>query len=403
MATARIADYMPIVGEDVVAGIRARMRRLYGRRLTHVNSTYTGGGVAEMLTSLVSLTNDLGVDADWRILRGAPEFFSITKRMHNGLQGEAVELSDLEKAIYLGTNEAFAGYARLEDDCVVVHDPQPLPMAAFFRRRQPWVWRCHIDLSAPADSLWQLIKPHIFRYDVVILSSSSYLHPDMTVDHRIIAPAIDPLATKNMEMSQEDRLSVLADAGVPTDRPLITQVSRFDKWKDPQGVIDVYKLVREEVDCRLVLCGSGAADDPEGHDILAEVRAAAGELIENGDVVIFTDLDNRFVNALQSASSVIVQKSLREGFGLTVTEGLWKAKPVVASRVGGIPLQIEDGETGFLVEPNDTEGFARRIVEVLKDPDSAHALGTAGRETVRQRFLITRLVSDYLDLLNDIL
>lgn len=395
-------DYRKIIGEKLVHEIYKKARRLYGKRVIHINSTFYGGGVAEILTGLVPLMNDVGLDAGWRIIRGAPEFFSITKKFHNALQGDEINLTDIKKQIYMQINEDFANYTHLNHDCVIIHDPQPLPMIKFFKKRQPWIWRGHVDLSHPNPELWDYLKEFIIKYDITILSHKEYTN-NLPTDFRIIHPGIDPLSVKNMDLTQEQINEHLEKFNIRTDRPIITQISRFDKWKDPLGVLQIYERVRKEVDCQLILCGSMASDDPEGIEIYQEVIQKSEELTNNGDVILLTLESNILVNVLQRASSVIIQKSLREGFGLTVTEALWKGTPVVASNIGGIPLQIKNGKNGFLVDPQDIDGFAKRIIELLKNPEMAKKIGEQGRETVREKFLITRILSDYLDVFNEIL
>jgi len=273
----------------------------------------------------------------------------------------------------------------------------------FYPKRQPWVWRCHIDLSKPTGELLDYLKTFVLRYDVVILSNENYHKEDLPVEQRIIYPSIDPLSPKNKDISASLISAHLKKFGVNRDKPLITQVSRFDKWKNPEGVIKVFERVREKVDCRLVLCGSMATDDPESLGIYTRLHRHAKRLLEKGEIIFITSENQILVNALQRVSSVIIQKSLKEGFGLTVTEALWKGAPVVASNVGGIPLQIVDGENGFLLDPQDFDGFADRIVAILQDTNLARELGQRGKESVRKNFLITRHLMDFLDLLNDIL
>ncbi len=399
----RLDDYRHIVGDEQISRIFRQASRLFGKRIIHVNSTYMGGGVAEMLQSLVPLMNDAGVKADWRILRGSPDFFDITKKFHNGLQGEKINLSQIKKSIYEQTNEDFSRYADLHHDVVVIHDPQPLPLIRYYRKIQPWIWRGHIDLSAPSPDLWNYLKAFILRYDLVIVSSKEYQKMDLPVEYRIFTPVIDPLSPKNIPLSTQNIRKYLKKYNIPTDKPIITQISRFDKWKDPVGVLEVFKQVRRKMDCRLVLCGSMAPDDPEGIQIYERVEREADRMLDNRDVILLTTENNFLVNMLQSASSVIVQKSLREGFGLTVTEALWKGRPVVASNVGGIPLQIQHGETGFLLDPEDNKAFADAVIHCLRDPVAAGHMGRKGREFVRQNFLITRLLYDYFQLLGEMI
>ncbi|MFO7733534.1 MAG: glycosyltransferase [Candidatus Aminicenantes bacterium] len=398
-----LADYNRIVDDAEIARIYAKASKFYERHVVHFNSTFQGGGVAEILYSLLPLMNDAGLYAEWRTLYGSPDFFMITKKFHNALQGDRINLTEVKKRLYKQASETFSVFNHLNHDCVIVHDPQPLPLVFYYRKKQPWIWRCHIDLSSPNGELWEFLKKFILRYDQVVVSHEKYRQPDLPVPQRVIPPAIDPLTPKNMDLSAEDIQKYLRKYGVPTDKPLVTQISRFDRHKDPEGVLRVFNKVRESVDCRLVLCGSMASDDPEGLKVFEQIERKANRLIDDKKVILITVENNILVNALQRTSSVVVQKSLKEGFGLTVTEALWKGKPVVASNVGGIPLQIEDGASGFLLDPKDEDGFADRIVRILQDPDLGRKLGAAGRETVRKKYLITRLLADWLDLLADVM
>jgi trehalose synthase len=396
-------DYREVVGDATVAEIHRRARRLQGRRVIHVNSTNEGGGVAEILNSLVILMNDVGIETDWRVLHGTLDFFSLTKEFHNGLQGKPVTIDKAKEQLYIQTNEAFAIYCNLDADCVIVHDPQPLPLIKFYKKREPWVWRCHIDLSNPQRNLWELLKTFVLRYDMTIVSSESYVKKDLPVEQRVICPAIDPLSPKNRDLSPKAVLRLLREAGIPTDKPVITQVSRMDHWKDPEGVLDVFQRVREKVDCRLLYCYSSSVDDPEGEEVLSRTCRKAESLAADGDVIFVRGNNQTLVNAIQRFSSVVMQKSIREGFCLCVTEALWKGTPVVGASIGGIPIQLREAKNGFLVDPHDTKGFADRVIQLLQDQDLARRMGRKGRETVRQGFLVTRLLLDYLDLLNDLL
>lgn len=395
-----IEDYRDIVGDAVISDIYRKARKFYGKRILEINSTYSGGGVAEMLSSFIHLMNDIGIETDWDILHGSPDFFEITKLFHNGLQGKSIDLTTNKKHMYLQTNEEFYMYTHINHDLVIVHDPQPLPLIKFYKKRQPWIWRCHIDISHPNKDLWEFLKPFILRYDMAILSDETYKKNDLPVEQKIIYPAIDPLSTKNIHISDKIIEKTFRKYNIKTDKPLLTQISRYDPWKDPEGVLDVYKLVKEKVDCRLILCGSMATDDPEGLRIYDGIRRKADKLIRNGDVVLLNTENNTLVNSLQRKSSVIVQKSIREGFGLTISEALWKETPVVASNVGGIPLQIVDGENGFLVDPFDKKDCANKIITLLQDPVKAKDMGKKGKEMVRKKFLITRLLQDYLNMLS---
>jgi trehalose synthase len=362
----------------------------------HVNATYHGGGVAEMLRTIVPLRNEVGRDADWSLLYGDPKLFHTTKDLHNGIQGERVELTQEGLATYFSVNETFARYTPIFHDTVIVHDPQPLPMIRYRKKDRPWIWRCHIDSSAPDERVWEVLKPFIARYDAMIVSSESFKRPELSVPTYVIPPAIDPFSLINKDLSSDDVAGKLAEYDIPQDKPLIVQVSRFDKWKDPLGVIEVFRRVREKTDCRLVMLGNMADDDPEGPRIYAEVAAQA-QKIEG--VQLITKSDPLLVNALQRTATVVVQLSLREGFGLTVSEALWKETPVVATKVGGIPLQIEDGRTGFLADSRDYDTLAERVLRILNDPELGADLGRKGKEHVQKNFLMPRLLLDWLKVL----
>ncbi len=398
-----LEHFRSIVPDKTLAEIYARARGLYGKHIVHINSTYQGGGVAEILHSLVLLMNDVGIDTGWRILHGSPDFFDVTKKFHNALQGASLNLSERKKQLYLQVNDSFAKFTHLNHDCVIVHDPQPLPLIKFYRKRQPWIWRCHIDLSDPHSSLWDFLKGFLLKYDQIVVSSERYIKDDLPVDQRLMYPAINPLNRKNEELSEKTILTYINKAGIPTDKPIITQVSRLDPWKDPEGVLEIFGRVKAKTDCRLVFCYNLASDDPEGMKMYTRIQRRAEKLVKKGDVLFIVGNNEILVNSIQRFSSVIIQKSIKEGFCLSVTEALWKGTPVVASNVGGIPSQIEDGQNGFLLEPKDNEGFAERIAHLLKNPDEAKNMGLKGHETVRQKFLITRLLSDYLYMLNSIM
>ncbi|MHC4335559.1 MAG: glycosyltransferase [Planctomycetota bacterium] len=398
-----LESFRHIVPDETLTEVYARARKLYGKHIVHINSTYQGGGVAEILYSLVQLMNDVGIKTGWRILHGSPDFFDITKKFHNALQGASLNLSEIKKRIYLQVNENFAKFTHLDHDCIIVHDPQPLPMIRSYVKKQPWIWRCHIDLTDPHAELWDFLKGYLLKYDQIVVSSEKYFKQDLPVDQRLMLPAINPLNLKNKDLPEKTILKYIKKAGVPTDKPIITQVSRLDPWKDPEGVIDVFALVKEKIDCRLVFCYNLASDDPEGLQMYAKVERKANKFLKNGDILFVLGNNDILVNSIQRFSDVIIQKSTKEGFCLAVTEALWKGRPVVASNVGGIPGQIEDGKNGFLLEPKDTQGFADRIVHLLKNPEEAEHLGKNAIETVREKFLITRLVSDHLDMLNSVM
>lgn len=395
-------DYLPIVGEKVIGEIHRKARHLVNKHIVHVNSTAYGGGVAEILNNLIILLNDIAVDSGWRVLIGTSDFFTVTKKFHNSLQGQDINLSTNKKQLYMDTNERFGRFTHLDHDCVIIHDPQPLPLIKFKKKIQPWVWRCHIDITHPNPDLWTYLKTFILRYDLIVISSELYRKSDIPIEQRIIHPSIDPLSMKNLDLSNDMLASTLKKFSIPLDKPLITQVSRFDPWKDPEGVLKVFEHVKQTVDCRLVFCYNMAPDDPEGIIIYNKMKKAARKHLENGDVLFVLGDNQMLVNSLQKVSSVILQKSTREGFGLTVSEAMWKGTPVVASNVGGIPEQIIDGETGLLVDPHDIGACADRVTALLKDPKLAEDMGRKAREHVRKHFLITRHLDDYLGLLIDL-
>jgi trehalose synthase len=398
----RLEHFRHIVSDEILAEIYRHAHNLYGKHIVHVNATYQGGGVAEILYPLTMLMNDVGVDTGWRILHGSQEFFEVTKSFHNALQGGKLNLTSKKKELYLRVNDNFSRFTHLDHDCIIIHDPQPLALIRSYRKRQPWIWRCHIDMTEPNAELWDFLKGFVLKHDEMICSSKSYFQADLPTKQRLMYPAINPLSDKNKEMSEDAMMKQIAKAGIPTDKPVITQVSRLDPWKDPEGVIDVYKRVCKQVDCRLVLCYNVASDDPEGLQMYRKVVRKANKLLERGDIILVVGNTEPLVNAVQRFSHVIIQKSIKEGFCLAVTEALWKGTPVVASSVGGIPVQIKDGQTGFLVDPTDLDGFAERIIHLLADPEHAIEIGRQAREKVRKEFLVTRLLSDYLSMLNSL-
>jgi trehalose synthase len=396
-------DYLPVVGEKIIGNIYQKALRLINKHVVHINSTGHGGGVAEILNSLVLLMNDIGVDTGWRVLLGPMDFFSVTKKFHNALQGDSINLSANKKNLYLDTNNRFSKFTHLDHDCVIIHDPQPLPLIKFNRKKQPWIWRCHIDITNPDKEIWNYIKPFILRYDLMIISSKRFKKDDLFLEQRVIHPSIDPLSPKNMEISDDTISKIFKKFNIPTDKPLITQVSRFDPWKDPEGTLKVFEIVKEEVDCRLVYCYNMAPDDPEGIVMYSKIEKKARKYLERGDVLFVLGDNQILVNALQRKSSVILQKSTREGFGLSVAEAQWKGTPVVASKVGGIPEQIVNNKTGFLVDPQDITGCTDKVVTLLKDKKLSREMGKQGKDFVKNNFLITRHLLDYLTLLFDVL
>jgi trehalose synthase len=387
-----IEDYEPYIGGESVERIIRKADMLKDYHVIHVNSTYYGGGVAELLSPLTLLMNSVGIKAGWRVIQGAPDFFSITKKMHNGLQGGEINLSDRKKEIYEQTVLENSIRNHFDHDLVVVHDPQPLPLINCYQKKCPWVWRCHIDLSNPNSELWRYLASFVKKYDAAILSIEEY-RQNLPIPQLFFLPAIDPFSIKNRRMDEtaiEERLKYY---NIPTDLPLVVQISRFDRWKDPKGVIKAFKIARKEVDSTLVLLGNVATDDPEGTTVYESLLDEREERI-----IILSREDSSLVNALQSKAAVVLQKSIREGFGLTVTEAMWKGTPVIGGNVGGIRYQIEDGVNGFLV--NSVTETADRIVRLLKDPKLRDQMGHAAREKVRRNFLLSRLLEEYLELFN---
>ena len=386
-----VEGYQQLIGAETTERILRKAERLRDLHVVNVSSTYYGGGVAEILSSLTLLMNSAGIRTGWRVIQGRPDFFSITKMMHNALQGGEINLSELKREIYEEVVFENAVRMHLDHDLVIVHDPQPLPLIGHFRKKAPWVWRCHVDLSSPHQELWSYLASFIERYDAIVLSLPEYAQK-ITPPQRFIMPAINPFSTTNKELSEAEVGDRLSHYNIPIDRPLIVQVSRFDKWKDPQGVIDAFRIARKEVDATLVLVGNIATDDPEGQEIFESLCKCGEDRIR-----ILSVQDSALVNALQRRATVVLQKSIREGFGLTVTEAMWKGTPVIGGNVGGIRRQIEDGVNGFLVE--SVEQAAERIVRILKDPALRRKLGKKAKEAVKERFLMTRLMEDWLDLI----
>ncbi len=391
--------YESSAGSEAVAQLRALAEPLRGARILHLNATPYGGGVAEILRSEIPLLRDLGIVADWKLITGDEKFFSVTKTIHNGLQGAPGDLTPAERETYLTYSARNAQLLEEEYDLIVAHDPQPLALLKLRGKGDSrWIWRCHIDTAEPNPQVWSFLRPYLEGYDAAVFTLGSFAPPDVPMERvEIIPPAIDPESPKNIDLNPRTAERVLQWIGVDVDRPLITQVSRFDPWKDPLGVIEAYRLVREEVpDLQLALVGSMALDDPEGWEIYHGIQEAAKT---DPHIHIFTNLTgvgNVEVNAFQRLSDVVIQKSIREGFGLVVSEALWKDTPVVAGRAGGIPLQMRDGAGGFLVD--SVEECAAKTLRLLRDPEEGAELAERGRELVRERFLLTRLIADELRL-----
>jgi trehalose synthase len=399
-----LASYAPIVGEEVIAKTRQAAEPLRGARVVHVNATAFGGGVAEMLVTLVPLMRDIGLDAEWQVIEGEDEFFNVTKACHNGLQGMDIPFTEEMKGIWRRYNQMNADRFEGEYDFVVVHDPQPAGLLHYHSRARAkhWAWRCHIDTSHPNLAYWDFFASYLSEYEAGIFTMEQYVGPGVQFEHlAIVTPTIDPLSPKNAPLAEDTAREIVARFGIDTSRPLVTQVSRFDPWKDPLGVIDAYRIVKQRVpEVQLALVGSMASDDPEGWYYMDKTIRHAGEDFDIYILHNFHGVGALEVGAFQAASDVVVQKSTREGFGLVVTEGLWKGKPVVGGNAGGIPLQVIDGQTGFLVD--SAEECGAKVLYLLQHPEEAAHMGAAAREHVRRNFLTTRHLADYLRLFADL-
>jgi len=386
----RIEQYEELIGAEAIERIMLKAKRLHDLRVVNISSTFYGGGVAEILSSLTLAQRAIGIRADWRLIQGSPDFFSVTKKLHNALQGGEIDLTDMKKRHY--EQIVFHNSLRMdvEADVVVVHDPQPLPLVTHFRHTCPWVWRCHLDLSRPNQEAWDYLRGFVEQYDAVVMSLPEYAQR-LEIPQLFFMPAIDPFSIKNQELDEAEIKDRLEHYGIPDDLPIVAQISRFDRWKDPKGVIEAFRLARKEVDATLVLLGNVATDDPEGQQVFETLLECKEERI-----LILTAEDSALVNALQRRAAVVLQKSLREGFGLTVTEAMWKGAAVIGGDCGGIREQIEDGVNGFRV--STIEQAAERMVQLLKDADLRRRMGSAARDSVRRNFLMSRLLEQYLDL-----
>jgi trehalose synthase len=393
--TPSLEAYRDVAPRGAVRLVEHLAEGLRGRSFLHVNSTRFGGGVAEILGRLIPLAHGVGVEARWEVIEGTPDFFAATKRLHNMLQGAPLSLTPGMKAAILGAAEDAARRMSLDADLVMIHDPQPAALVTSRRRRTPWVWRCHIDLSRPLHAAWSFLEPLVRRYDAAVFHLAAFA-PPLPFPRYLIYPSIDPLSDKNRSLEPHEVERRVSALGVPLDRPIVLQVSRFDPFKDPVGVIRAFRLVRRYCDCVLVLAGGTAHDDPEGEAILAKVREEA-HCDPDIHVLLLPSDAHLDINALQSAATVVVQKSLKEGFGLTVAEAMWKGKPVVGGAVGGITKQIEHLQTGYLV--HSVEGCAYAVRHLLGNATERRRLGTLAREHARRHFLITRHLADYLQVM----
>lgn len=390
---AKIQEYIPIVGRSTIEELLSLAERLSGKVIQNINSTFTGGGVAEILRRMVPLLSQIGVDARWTTIKGSEEFFDITKKFHNALHGRREDITADDFSLFMDVSKKNIEELNFQGDIIFIHDPQPVALIAKKKELgEKWLWRCHIDVSNPDKEVWEFVRRFVIDYDAAVFSAPNFAQ-ELPIRQFMISPSIDPLSDKNKELSSETIESVLNKYGLDKDKPIILQVSRFDYLKDPIGVIQAFEMVRKSMDCQLVLAGGTATDDPESEKVLEEVKNRASD---NPDIHILlippeSDIE---INALQRLATIILQKSIKEGFGLTVTEALWKAKPVVASAVGGIQLQVKNKFTGLLC--HSIEGAAYAIRRLLSNPQYAQWLGKNGREHIRQNFLITRHLKDYL-------
>jgi len=386
----KIQEYSSIVGQSIIDDLVLLAARLKGKTIQCVNSTAVGGGVAEILNRMIPLLNELGIVTKWDLIKGGEQFFNVTKKFHNALHGRPENIVQKDFEIFLENSQRNIEEINIYGDIVFIHDPQPIALIKK-KRDNKWIWRCHIDVSNPNQKVWNFLKDFIINYDAAVFSAPSFSQV-LSIRQFLISPSIDPLSDKNKELPQATVDAVLKKYNINNDKPIITQISRFDRLKDPVGVIDAYKQVKKYIDCQLVLAGGTAIDDPEGIKVLEEVQDKAKQ---DKDIHILLLPQNDIeVNALQRASTVIVQKSIKEGFGLTVAEALWKAKPVVATNTGGIPLQIKHKHSGLLC--HSVEGAAFSIKQLLNSPEYAKKLGENGKEHIRNNFLITRHLRDYM-------
>jgi trehalose synthase len=387
---AKIEEYIPIVGQSVIDDLRLIAEKLKGKVIQNINSTSVGGGVAEILNRIVPLLRELGVDTRWDLIKGGEQFFEVTKKFHNVLHGRPEEITQRDFDIFMEASQRNIEEVNIYADIVFIHDPQPITLIKKKSNNQ-WIWRCHIDVSNPNERVFRFLMDFIIQYDAAVFSAPAFSRR-LPIRQFLISPSIDPLSDKNKDLPDDVINGILQKYNITKNKPIITQVSRFDRLKDPLGVIEAYKQVKKYTDCQLILAGGSATDDPEGAKVLEEVRENAKQ---DKDIHILLLPQNDIeVNALQRASAVIIQKSLKEGFGLTVAEALWKAKPVVASNVGGISLQIKHKYSGLLC--HSIQGAAFALKQLLNSPDYAKKLGENGREHIRNNFLITRHIRDYL-------
>jgi len=389
----RIADYESIVGKDIIYELGLISKKLRKKKVQCINSTKLGGGVAEILSRIIPLLCDLGIDATWDIIEADPDYFNATKAFHNALHGKSEGITKSVFDKFLSTGRDILRSAKIYGDIVFIHDPQPIMLIENKKPANKWIWRCHVDVSNPYVEVWEFLKRFIEQYDISVFSSPNFTR-QLKIPQFLVTPSIDPFSEKNRELTSEEIENVLEKYEIDKNKPIITQVSRFDYLKDPVGVIDAYRMVKKYVDCQLILAGNRAADDPETDKVLAEIMQKKGNDPDIHVLVIEPEKNDFDINGIQRASNVIIQKSIREGFAITVTEALWKAKPVVASAVGGIPQQIRHRHSGLLCRT--VGGAAMMIRELLNNPEYAKRLGRNGKEHIRRNFLSTRHLRDYM-------
>ncbi len=397
-----LKEYEKIAGKEQIEQLRIKAEPLKDKHILCINSTSHGGGVAEMLNSSIVLFNMLDIDFGWRTLHGSSDFFNVTKGIHNSLQGESMKLTRKKKEMYYNTNKMFSIFTHVDHDMVIVHDPQPLPLIDFYEKKQPWICRFHMDLSDPDMSTWRYIRSFVNKYDHFVVSKEEY-KKRLDVPQSIMYPSIDPLSPKNRPLSDRTVRKMLEERNIDRSIPIITQISRFDKWKDPTGVIKIFEKVRKKEKCQLALIGSFSVDDPEGQKIFEKTERMKQESRYGDDIKLMLDTTDVMVNCMQKESAVVIQKSLREGFGLVVSEALFKGTPVVASNVGGIPFQVLDGMNGFLRNPNDIDGFSTCVLKLLRDEKLRNEMGRRGKLHVTNNFLVTRLMIDWMNLISNYL
>lgn len=389
----KLKEYAPVVGQGIISELSFLAEKLKGKTVTNINSTSVGGGVAEILSRMIPLFHELGVDVRWDVIKGNEKFFSITKKFHNALHGINIQISSDDFEYFVEVNHNNAQMLDCSCDILFIHDPQPIALVDKKKELgNNWAWRCHIDFTTPQPEVMNFLKSYIEKYDCAVFSAPAFSR-NLTIPQILISPSIDPLSDKNREIPRSKINAVLEQFGIDKARPLVTQISRFDYLKDPVGVIEVYKRVKRYIDCQLVLAGGGATDDPEGLNVLEGAKSAAAE-DPDIHIIFLPPASDITINALQRASTVILQKSLKEGFGLTVAEALWKEKPVIASAVGGIPLQIAHKYSGILTY--SIEGTCHYLKQLLQDPGYARKLSVNGRAHIKNNFLITRHIRDYL-------